>query len=158
MGRPDSEFTIVQLEEFEEKLEAFIQSSNIFLCKGDGVQRFLDMSDVELLELGNEECLIASIKLLEYCNSVQRELNQTTAKVTWITNLMTKIVVDSSNSFDKYTKNDHKIYLLSKENHLAELLIRLRERVFMHRDVLTDVVSDYRSMAHKFGELARIKQ
>ena len=147
-----------QLAELESKINEFISESRIFLCvHDDKTLEIAGLTYQEIKELSQEECLIASLKLQEHCSCITREINTLKAKMSWVSYAINKLVSDNHSSFGKYDKHDQKIFILQRENILAGLLIEARQAIESRLLILDDVVCDYRMMANKFGELARIK-
>jgi len=102
-----------------EKLSGLTQF-NIF--DESQISKYFDMRIEQLNKLSAIECAEAAYVLAQYSFYLQRLYNRESAKSRWASDQMAKLICDKLGDYSDFTKYDHKVALIAKENSVVERL------------------------------------
>jgi len=119
----------MNIDELQAKSESILDNYE----KISGLPEFstYDSSDVDIYfkltieqlnKLSATECASAAYLLAQYSFYLQRLYNRESAKQRWASDQLTKLVCDKMDDYSTYTKYDHKVALIAKENKVVERL------------------------------------
>lgn len=121
------------------------------------VQKILNFKREEISSLTNEECMVYSYVLQQYANHLSLILGREKAAKQWASDGIWYIVSDKM-SHDRYAKWEEKYYGAIKQSELAKNLMKLKSTCESRVNILTDTLSNVKSMSETLMQLGRSKR
>lgn len=123
----------------------------------EDVQMILNLKKNEISDLTSENCMIYSYMLQQYANHLSLILGREKAAKQWASDGIWYIVSDRMNN-DRYAKWEEKYYGAIKQSDLAKTLMKLKSTCESRINILTDTLSNVKSMSETLLQIGRNKR
>ena len=121
------------------------------------ISKYFNMPIEQLNKLTAIECAEAAYILAQYSFYLQRLYNRESAKFRWASDQLTKIVCDKLDSYSTYTKYDHKVALIAKENTAVERLQSIQNYTGQIMERLNFLSTSVKNMCETMSNVQKAK-
>lgn len=129
------------------------------LLPGNEVERFLNMSMMEMRRLSAEECGEAAVILNQEGTYIQLELNRVRADVDWCNKYIDWLVASTIAQYGgKYTPFEYRRLLASKDNDVAMKLHKIVGNAELQAKCIEYLPNQLRATAASFSDLQQTKR
>lgn len=139
------------LDEFES-----IHNLNIVSIPAD-TENILNLTHPQLEKLSAIQCSEYAFHLAQYAYYIQRIYNKESANLKWLNDQMLSLVSNKLNDYDKYTKYEVKLRLISRENEVAKRLLGLISFTEQKIERMSFLGATISKMSDKLTDLQRAK-
>ena len=120
-----------------ENLNGYIQQKSIEVTEVNyEVKDILNLTEKQLRNLTEQECLEKAFCLIGYCDYIHILHTQSQTKLDWCDNYISLMV--SEYKYPQYTKWEMKVPILRRENELAALVLEAKEIARSRADMLKE--------------------
>lgn len=123
--------------------------------KFNDVEKYLEMSKVEMNALSLEECSQIAIILGSFALHIQRTYNREIARINWAENTIRKMISGKEKQYQGSWESQY--YQAIKESPYASDLLKLKTYAQQRADRLTYLASSIKHISDLFINLQRVK-
>ena len=147
----------VQVEKSLDEYERFSGLPPFTIYDSEQAAQYFTMTLEQLNNLSPVECAEAAYILAQYSFYFQRTYNRESARHKWALSQMSKLICDKMGGYPDFTKYDHKVELIAKENAVVAKLQNLINYTAQMMERMNFLSSSIKNMCETMSNIQKAK-
>ena len=146
---------MLKLDEYEQSLG--LPEHSIPNGMPDEIKKYLGMNRDELEKLNPEDCVNTAYIIGQFVFFLQREQNRESSREIWAKSEMDKLIAGKIESYSQYTKTEHKIANIARENSVVADYNSIYHKAQRRKARLEYIAASLKSLADTLKDIYRAK-